>query len=105
MHDVMIPKEKRPPTPGEILREDILPELGRTQQQLANALGMGRVRLNEILNGKRGITADTAMRLERVLGVSAVTWLRLQLIVDMYDARHSSRAAKIAKLKPIKRAA
>ena len=101
----MIPKHRRPPTPGEILREDILPELKLTQQQLANALGMGRVRLNEILHGKRTVTADTAMRLERVLGVSAVTWMRLQLTVDMYDASHSAEAVKIAKLKPIKRAA
>ena len=105
MHEVMIPKNRRPVTPGEILREEFLPELGLTQQQFADALGMGRVRLNEILHGKRGVTADTAMRLERVLGVSAVTWLRLQLAVDMYDAMHSSQAAKIAKLKPIKKAA
>jgi addiction module HigA family antidote len=101
----MIPKHRRPATPGEILREDILPELNLTQQQLADALGMGRVRLNEILNGKRGVTADTAMRLERVLRVRAVTWMRLQLAVDMYDALHSVEATKIAKLKPIKRAA
>src|ERR1700687_3045272 len=105
MREIMIPKHRRPPTPGEILREDILPELHLTQQQLAKALGIGRVRLNEILNNKRGVTADTAMRLERVLGVSALTWLRLQLAVDMYDATHSPRAKSIANLKRIRPAA
>ncbi|HXP92757.1 MAG TPA: HigA family addiction module antitoxin [Candidatus Binatia bacterium] len=105
MREIMIPKHRRPSTPGEIIREDILPELKLTQQQFATALGIGRVRLNEILHDKRSVTADTAMRLERVLGVSAVTWLRLQLAVDIYDAQHSPQAKNIAKLKRIRSAA
>ena len=95
-----LPK-RRPLTPGDHLR-DIIEENGVTQQEFADALGITRRRLNEILNGKRGITPDTALRLGRVLRTSAELWLRLQAQLEQWDAVNSPRARSIAKLKPLK---
>jgi addiction module HigA family antidote len=92
---------RRPLTPGEHLR-DILEENVVTQQQFADALGITRRRLNEILNGRRGITPDTALRLGRVLNTSAELWLRLQNQLELWDAVNSPNAKAIAKLKPLK---
>lgn len=97
-----LPK-RRPSTPGEHLR-DIIDENSVTQQEFADALGITRRRLNEILNGRRGITPDTALRLSRVLNTSAELWLRLQSQLELWDAVNSPSARAIAKLKPLKRA-
>ena len=66
--------------PGEILLEDYLKPLGLGQVQAAERLGISLNRLNEIVLGKRGITADTALRLSRLLKTSAQLWMRLQAI-------------------------
>ncbi len=76
---VLIPTDAAPPHPGEALREDFLPELGWTQQQLAERLGISFRRVNEILNEKRPVTLDTALRLGRLFGQSAAFWMNLQL--------------------------
>src|SRR5665213_1623244 len=60
------------------------------------------IRLNEIIHGKRSVTPDTAIRLERALGMTAQFWLNLQLDVDLFDAHHSPAAKEIRKIKPIK---
>jgi addiction module HigA family antidote len=86
-----------PPHPGETIREDILKPLGMSVNQLAKALGITAARLNEIVRGRRGITADTALRLARYLGTSAEFWLGLQLEYDL-------RLARQAKQKDIERA-
>ena len=96
-----LPKH-RPPTPGEHLR-GIIEDHGLTQQEFAAALGITRRRLNEILNGRRGITPDTALRLGCVLRTSAEMWLRLQYQLDLWDAVNSPSAKVIAKLKPLRR--
>jgi addiction module HigA family antidote len=96
MHTLVIPTHKRPPHLGEVLRELYLNELGLTCKDLAAALNVSYVRLNEILNGRRGITPDTAMRLGRVLGTSDTLWMNMQTVVDLYDARHSPEAKGIA---------
>jgi addiction module HigA family antidote len=75
-----------------------------TQGQLADSLGVSRQNFNAVLNGKRAVTVSMALRLERVLGVDAQTWMNLQLAVDMYDAQHSSEAKLIARLKPLRAA-
>ena len=62
------------------------------------------VRLNEILNGRRRITPDTAMRLARVFRTSDALWLNMQMVLDLFDARHSPEAKKIARLKPLRAA-
>ena len=76
-----------PPHPGETLREDVLGPLGMSINRLATELGITATRLSEIVNGKRGITADTALRLARYLGTSADFWLGLQLEYDLRIAR------------------
>lgn len=104
--NVMLPKHRRPSTPGDFIRDYLDDaELHLTQGALASRLGVSRANLNAIVNGKRAITPGMAMRLERVLGVSMRTWLNLQAAVDIYDALHSPEAKDIARLKPIRRSA
>lgn len=92
----------RPPThPGEMLREEFLKPLGLTQTELAARLGVSYPRLNEILRGKRGVTPDTALRLDRVLGMSAGFWLGLQQDWDLWHALRSKDAQAIARLEPL----
>ena len=68
----------KPITPGELLREEFLKPMGLSQYRLAKELGVPAQRISEIVNGKRSITADTAMRLARYFGTSAQYWLNLQ---------------------------
>ncbi|MCK4415369.1 MAG: HigA family addiction module antidote protein [Candidatus Eisenbacteria sp.] len=97
---------RRPPThPGEMLLEEFLKPLGMTQTDLAARLGISFPRLNEIINGRRGVTPDTALRLEKVLGMSAQFWLGLQQDWDLWHAMHGEAAAQIARLRPLPRSA
>ena len=80
-----------PPHPGETIREDILEPLQMSVNQLAKALGVTAARMNDIVRGRRGISADTALRLARYLGTSAEFWLGLQLDFDLRTAEQSSR--------------
>jgi addiction module HigA family antidote len=94
-----------PPThPGEMLREEFLVPLGVTQSAFATRLGVSFPRLNEVINAKRAVTPDTALRLARVLGMSADFWLGLQQDWDLWHALRSKDAAEIAHLQPIRRA-
>ena len=95
----------RPPThPGEMLLEEFLKPLGMSQSAFTVRLGISFPRLNEIIRGKRGVTPDTALRLARVLGMSADFWLGLQQDWDLWHAMRSKRAAGIAELAPLGRA-
>ncbi len=98
-----LPKYRPPTHPGEMLMEEFIKPLGVTQTELAAKLGISFPRLNEILRGKRAVTPDTALRLERVLGMSADFWLGLQLDWDLWHAIRADGAAEIAKLRPIAR--
>ena len=72
-------KDRLPPVhPGEILREEFLASLGMSAHQLALALRVPASRLNDIVNGKRGITADTALRLSRYFGTTSRFWMNIQ---------------------------
>lgn len=76
-----------PPHPGETLREDVLPALGLTATQAAQELGINRVTLSRVLNGKAGISIDLALRLESWLdGPTAENWLKGQLAYDLWQA-------------------
>ena len=96
-----LPSARRPTHPGEMLLEEFLKPLGITQSAFAVRLGISFPRLNEIIHGKRAVTPDTALRLERVLGMSADFWLGLQQDCDLWDAMHSEKAAEIAQLEPL----
>ncbi|MGA2937583.1 MAG: HigA family addiction module antitoxin [Syntrophobacteraceae bacterium] len=81
----MLPRNRRPTHPGEILKHEFMEPMGLTQQKLAEAVGITRVRINEIVRGKRGVTPDTAFRLARYFGTTAEFWLNLQRNTDMWD--------------------
>jgi len=93
---------KRPPThPGELLLEEFVKPLGITQTELARCMDVSYPRLNEIIKGRRSVTPDTALRLSRVLGMSADFWLGLQQDWDLWHAMNNPQAEKIKHLKPI----
>lgn len=92
----------RPPThPGEMLLEEFLRPMGITQSAFAVRLGVSFPRLNEIVRGKRSVTPDTALRLARVLGMSADFWLGLQTDWDLWHAMRSEKAEEISRLEPL----
>lgn len=76
-----------PITPGEVLKEEFLDPLELSSSRVARDLDVPAGRLSEIINGKRAITADTALRLEKYFGVSAQFWLNLQSKYDLKIAR------------------
>jgi addiction module HigA family antidote len=84
----------RPIHPGEILREEFLAPLGMTAHALSQAIHVPATRVNDIVNGKRGVTADTALRLARYFGNSPEFWLNLQAAHDLRAAEREA-AAKI----------
>ena len=84
-----------------MLFEEFLRPLGVSQSALAVRLGVSFPRLNEIIRGKRGVTPDTALRLARVVGMSADFWLGLQQDWDLWRAMRSEKAREIADLKPL----
>jgi len=88
-----------------MLLEELLKPLGISQSAFAIRLGVSFPRLNEIIRGKRSVTPDTALRLARVLGMSADFWLGLQQDWDLWHAMHSEEAAAIEQLEPLRRRA
>lgn len=96
---VRIPKNGPPTHPGEMLLEEFLKPLKMTQSELAEKLGVSYPRVNELIHGKRGITPDTALRLERLFGMDAQFWLNLQLAWDLYHVTHSPGVKEINKIK------
>jgi len=84
-----MPRLIPPPHPGETILEEVLKPLDMSVNQLANNLGVTATRLNDIVRGRRGVTADTALRLARYLGTSAEFWLGLQLEYDLRIAKQA----------------
>ena len=81
-------EERLPPVhPGEVLAEDFMKPLGLSQYRVAKDIGVPALRISQIVNGKRSITADTAMRLARYFGTSPDVWLRLQARYDLEVAK------------------
>ncbi len=93
-----------PPHPGATLREDVLPALGLSVTAAARELGVTRVALSRVLNGRAGISPEMALRLERWLGVEhggrADLWLRMQSNYDLSSAEKRAKAL-LRKIKPI----
>ena len=84
---VRVPTHRAPTHPGEMLLEEFLIPLGLTQRELAEAIHVPYQRVNEIVNGRRGMTPSTALRLAKLLRVSADFWMNLQLRWDLYHAQ------------------
>ena len=96
-----VPTNGPPTHPGEMLLEEFLKPLGMSQVELAHRIGVSYPRINELVKGRRGMTPDTALRLERLFGMEAQVWLNLQLSYDLYQAIHSTKAAEIACIEPL----
>lgn len=93
-----------PVSPGEMLAEEFLAPLGLSQYAVAKAIGVPPRRINEIVHGKRAVTADTDLRLCRFFGLSDGWWLRLQADHDIARAR-AGMGAVLARIEPLARAA
>ncbi len=92
---VRLPTHRAPPHPGELLREEFLEPLEMTQTQLAAAIGVPFQRVNDLVNGRRGITPDTALRLAKLFRTTPDLWLNMQRACDLYDAyRKGAEALK-----------
>ncbi len=101
---VRIPTHRPPPHPGELLREEFLKPLEMTQTELAAAIDVPFHRVNDLVNGRRGITPDTALRFAKLFRTTPDLWLNMQRACDLYDAyRKGSDVLK--KIKPIKKVA
>ena len=90
--------KRRPTHPGKILREDVLPALGMTQKEFANWIGVSRLTVSEILNEKRTITPDMAMRLGKALGNGPQIWLRMQQTLDLWELAQQNKYQRIKTL-------
>ena len=86
---VRVPVSREPTHPGEMLVKEFLEPMGLTQRDLADGIRVPYQRVNEIANGRRGITASTALRLAKYFGNSEEFWMVLQLRWDLYHARKS----------------
>jgi addiction module HigA family antidote len=82
-----------------MLLEEFLKPLSMTQAELAERIGVSYPRVNELVHGKRGITPDTALRLQQLFGMEAQFWLNLQLAWDLYHVTHSHAAKEIRRIK------
>jgi len=80
------PMKRRPTHPGEMLREDFLPDYGLTVSGLASAIGVSRQSVNELLRGRRAVSPEMALRLGKLFGNSPEFWLNAQRAVDLWDA-------------------
>jgi addiction module HigA family antidote len=86
---------KNPPHPGLSVRYDCIEPLGLTITEAADILGVTRQTLNNLVNGKSGISADMAIRLDKAFGGGAETWLRLQMAYDLARARQHEGDIKV----------
>jgi len=84
---------KKPPHPGEVLKDLCIEPLGETITDIAEKLGVSRKTLSDLVNGKRSLSLDMAIRVSKAFGSTPDTWLRMQLTYDL--ARQKKHAAKI----------
>lgn len=91
----------RPTHPGEMLREDFLPDYALTVSSLAEAIGVSRQTVNELLRERRALSPEMALRLARLFGNTPEFWLNAQRAVDLWDAAQSMKAA-MKNIQPLK---
>ena len=92
---------RRPTHPGEMLREDFLPDYQLTVAGLAEAAGVSRQSVNELLRGRRAVSPEMALRLGRLFGNSPEFWMNAQRAVDLWDARQALKDT-VARIKPLR---
>ena len=93
-------REVRSTHPGEMLREDFLPDYNMTVTGLARSLGVSRQTVNELLRERRSVSPEMALRLSRLFGNSAEFWLNAQRAVDLWDAEQVI-GADVERIKPL----
>jgi len=93
-------RKVRPTHPGEILREDFLPDYGLTVSSLAKALGVSRQTVHELLQERRSVSAEMALRLSRLFGNSPEFWLNAQRAVDLWEVSRAIKG-KIKHISPL----
>ncbi len=98
----MLPKHRPPTHPGEMLLKEFLEPLGVSQVDAAGRMGVPFQRLNSIVRGRRGVSADTAIRLQALTGWDAQIWLTLQSRWDLWHALHAR--GKRPRVKPLRQA-
>jgi len=96
---VRLPTNRTPTHPGEMLKEEFLNPMGLTQRELASGINVPYQRVNELINGKRGITPSTALRLAKYFGNTPGFWMNLQLRWDLYRTQRTE-ARQLKKIKP-----
>ena len=99
---IRIPTHRAPTHPGEMLLEEFLHPLGITQRELATAIHVPYQRVNELVNGRRGLTPSTALRLAKYFGNSADFWMNLQSRWDLYHATRQE-GAQLRTIRPCRR--
>jgi antitoxin HigA-1 len=92
--------KRRPTHPGEMLREDFLPDYGLTVSSLAEAIGVSRQSINEILRERRSVSPEMALRLARLFGNSPEFWLNAQQAVDLWEAAQLIKS-DVARIQPL----
>ena len=92
--------KRRPTHPGEILREDFLPDYELSVSKLAEAIGVSRQSVNELLRERRGLSPEMALRLGRLFGNSPEFWLNAQRAVDLWDTSHKLKN-DVARIQPL----
>jgi antitoxin HigA-1 len=90
---IRIPTQRTPTHPGEMLLEEFLIPMGLTQRELANAIHVPYQRVNDVINGRRGITPSTALRLAKFFGNTPAFWMNLQLRWDLYFSQQDEQKA------------
>lgn len=92
--------KRRPTHPGEMLREDFLPDYDLTVSSLAEALGVSRQSVNELLRERRAISPEMAIRLGRLFGNSAEFWLNAQRALDLWEANQALKS-EVSRIRPL----
>lgn len=93
--------KRRPTHPGEMLAEDFLPDYGLSVSKLAEAVGVSRQSINELLRGRRTVSPEMSLRLARLFGNSPEFWLNAQRAVDLWDAAQAIKK-DVARIKPLR---
>ena len=94
-------REVRPTHPGEMLREDFLPDYDLSVSGLAEAVGVSRQTVNELVRGRRGVSPEMALRLARLFGNTPEFWLNAQRAVDLWEAAQTIKA-EVKRIRPLK---
>ncbi len=95
-----VPMKRRPTHPGEMIREDFLPDYDLTVSSLAQALGVSRQSINELLRERRAVSPEMALRLGRLFGNSPEFWLNAQRALDLWRAAETLKQ-EVARIRPL----